>query len=67
MTADFCPIYFNDCTALLGLITMEPDIRSCHFFLIYDQGHILSNFILSSKLKMLFVVFKILPKQAKSY
>jgi hypothetical protein len=45
MTAVFCPIYFNDCTALLGLITMEPVIRSRHLFLIHDQGHILSNYI----------------------
>jgi hypothetical protein len=28
MTAYFCPLYFNDCTALLGLITMKPVIRS---------------------------------------
>jgi hypothetical protein len=28
MTADLCPVYFNDCTALLGLIIMEPHIRS---------------------------------------
>jgi hypothetical protein len=42
ITADFCPLYFNDCTALLGLITMEPVIRSRNFFLIHDQGHILS-------------------------
>jgi hypothetical protein len=47
MTADFCPIYFNDCTALLGLITMEPVIQSHNFFLIHDQGHILSNSISS--------------------
>jgi hypothetical protein len=45
MTADFCSIYFNDGTALLGLITMEPVIQSRHCFLIYDQGHILSNYI----------------------
>jgi hypothetical protein len=23
-TADLSPLYFNDCTALLGLITMDP-------------------------------------------
>jgi hypothetical protein len=37
MTADFCPLYFNDCTALLGLITMEPVIQSGQFFLIHGQ------------------------------
>jgi hypothetical protein len=31
------------CTALLELITMKPVIRSGHFFLIHDQGHIFSN------------------------
>jgi hypothetical protein len=45
ITADLCPLYFNDCTALLGLITMEPHIRSGQFFLIPGQGHILSNSI----------------------
>jgi uncharacterized protein (UPF0335 family) len=31
-TADFCPLDFNECTALLGLITMEPVIRCGQFF-----------------------------------
>jgi hypothetical protein len=55
MTADFCPLYFNDCIALLGLITMEQVIRSGQFFLIYGQGHILNNSIFCLQLKMLLV------------
>jgi hypothetical protein len=54
MTADFCPHYFIDCTALLGFITMEPVIRSGQFFLINGQGHIFSNSIFCLKLKMMF-------------
>jgi hypothetical protein len=54
MTADFCPIYLNDCTAILGLITIELVIWFRHFFLIRDQGHILSNSILCFDLKILF-------------
>jgi hypothetical protein len=30
MTTDFCSLHFNDCTALLGLITMEPVMWSGH-------------------------------------
>jgi hypothetical protein len=54
MTANFCPLCFNDCSALLGLITMEPVIQSGQFFLIYGQGHILSHSIFCLKLNILF-------------
>jgi hypothetical protein len=69
MMAYFCQLYFNDCTALLGLITMKPVIRSGHFFLIHDQGHILSNSFLYHKLEMFDLQkitksYQILPKQA---
>jgi hypothetical protein len=53
-TADFRSLYFNECTALLGLITIEPVIRSGQFFLIQGQRHILSNSTFCFKLEMLF-------------
>jgi hypothetical protein len=48
---------------------MKPFIRSGHFFLIHNQGHILSNSFSCHKLEMFILQkntksYQILPKQA---
>ena len=52
-TADFRPVCFNDCTALLEAITFEPFNQFSQYFLIWGQGDNISHLYYHHNVQML--------------